>query len=159
MSNLKDDIFDKRDRNLLQAIKEGVYEPLKKEIQKVSNKLDKEIQKVSDKLDHVYNYLKTKSDFTEYVGVNSPKKITDKGHNFLKDHKVSDYLEKECELLKKDFTNKTDAQIFIKCIDWIKHSGREKLVEIRLNSEIPEPVCIELLALFIMEKIKKKIEK
>ena len=148
MSNLKDDVFDKRDRNLLQAIKDMVVKPL-------SDKLDQ----VSDKLDHVYSYLTTKSDFKAYVKTHSPKIITEQGHKFLKDHKVSDYLEKECELLKKDFTNKTDAQIFIKCIDWIKNSGREKLVEIRLNSDIPEPFCIELLALFIMEKIKKKIEK
>ena len=152
MSNLKDDVFDKRDKNLLKAIKEAVFEPLSRQVKSLSGKLDK----VSEKLDQVYNYLTTKADFRNYVGLNSPKRITEEGHKFLDDNKVGDYLEKECELLKKDFEGKTDAQIFIICSDWIKHSGKEKIAEIRLNNEITEPACVELLALFIMEKIKKK---
>ena len=46
-SDLKDDVFDKRDKKMLEAIKDMVFKPL-------SKKLDY----VSEKLEHIYNYLK-----------------------------------------------------------------------------------------------------
>ena len=50
---------------------------------------------------------------------------------------------------------KTDAQIFIECLEWVKTKGKEKVVEIMLNNNIMEEQCNELLSLALMEKIKK----
>ncbi len=94
-----------------------------------------------------------------FVRTASPKQITEQGYNLLKNHKTTVYLEKYCELLKNDFKGQTDSQIFIKCSDWVKESGKEKLVDLRLNSDIMEEDAIMLIALFIMEKIKDKKQK
>ena len=48
----------------------------------------------------------------------------------------------------------TDVEIFIECLDWVKIKGKEKSIEIRLNSNINEEQCNELLSLAIMQKIK-----
>lgn len=64
-------------------------------------------------------------------------------------------METDCVLLKdENLKTKTDAQIFIECLSWVKTKGREKVIEIMLNSNINEEQCNELVSLAIMEKIK-----
>ena len=151
MSNLRDDVFDKRDKNLLKAIKDMVFEPLSKQVKALSKKMDH----VLDKLEHVYQSLKNKGLIEPFTKSSSLKQITKRGYKLLKDNNVEDYLNKNCELLKKNFKGSSNAQVFIKCSDWIKERGKEKLTEIMLNSNISEQDCIMLLSLFIMEKNRK----
>ena len=152
MSDLKDIYYDDREKRLVEHIKDVFKSLLSKEV----NPLSKELGKVSGKLEHVYQSLRAKGLVEPYMQSSSPKKITERGYKLLKANDVEDYLNDKCKLLTEDFKDKSDAQIFIECSDWIKKDGKEKVAEVMLNSNIPEQDCIMLLALFIMEKIKKK---
>ena len=120
-----------------------------------SEKLKETITPLTEKIDHIYNSLISKAIIKPLVQSNSPKQITERGEKLLKDNHVESYLDSNCELLKKDFKDSTDAQIFIHCSNWVKTTGKEKLVETMLNSNISEEQCVELFSLFIMNKIKK----
>ena len=140
MPNLKDDNFSEEQTKLISAIQEG---------------FKKTIKPLIEKLNYIYQSLVDQDLIKPFAKANSPKQITERGWKLLKEKKVDFYLEKECELLKdEELKNKTDAQIFIECLEWVKTKGKEKMVEIMLNNNIMEEQCNELLSLAIMEKIK-----
>lgn len=121
-----------------------------------SEKLDETINPLTKKIDHIYNSLISKAIIKPLVQSSSPKQITDRGRKLLNDYNVDSYLNSNCILLKdENLKGKTDAQIFIECLNWVKTKGKEKIVEIILNSNVDENQCNELLSLAILEKIKK----
>ena len=136
-----DDSFDERDVKLTQAILDGVKNLLKP---------------INNKLDHVYNSLIKANLVNPLTETKSPKQITERGQELLNIHNVDSYLKENCILLKDEkLKEKTDPQIFIECLNWVKTKGNEKVAEIRLNSNINEEQCIEILALALMKKVKK----
>ena len=74
----------------------------------------------------------------------------------MSDYNIDSYLLKSnCELLSDEtLKNKSDIEIYIKCLEWVKTKGREKVIEVILNSNLIEDQFNELLSLAIMEKIK-----
>ena len=141
MASLKDDCFSEDQKKLLSEIQKG---------------FKKTIKPLTEKLNYIYQSLVEQDLIKPFAQANSPKQITEKGLKLLKENKVDSYLEKECELLKdENLKEKTDAQIFIECLEWFKTKGKEKVFEIILNNNIMEEQCNELLALALMEKIKK----
>lgn len=140
MSNTDDFHFDKRDKKLIEAILDGV----KKLINSATTPIIKALEK-----HNIYVEPVTQS--------NSPKHITERGQELLNNHDVNSYLDSNCILLKDEkLKEKTDPQIFIECLNWVKTKGKEKAVEIMLNSNINEEQCNELLSLAIMNKIKSE---
>ena len=132
---------------------------VKKENAELKSDFDKKIGFIKSAISNIVtaleNYgIKVKQ---PYFFSESPKKITEKGYELLKKHDLNSYIDDNCDLLKDgNLKEKTDAQIFIKCLNWLKTNiGQEKIVEIRLHNNINQEDCEELLALFILEKIKK----
>ena len=92
-----------------------------------------------------------------YFKSESPKKITERGYELLNKLNVESYLDAHCDLLTdKELKNKTDVDIFIKSYDWVKEKGQKKAFELRFNSDMNQEQNNELLALFILDKIKKQ---
>lgn len=137
MSNVDNYNFDERDKNLIKAVLDGTKKLIK------------------SATDPIITALKDHGIYVETVfKANSPKQITERGHELLNAHNVDSYLKENCLLLKDEkLKEKTEPQIFIECLSWVKTKGKEKVAEIRLNSNISEEQCIELLALDIMYKI------
>ena len=66
-------------------------------------------------------------------------------------------MKSKCGLLNDEtLKNKSDVEIYIKCLEWVKTEGKKKVVEALLNSNLNEDQFNELLSLAIMEKIKLK---
>ena len=90
----------------------------------------------------------------------SPKQITARGYALLKANNSGEFLSSNCELLNKDQKNvlqaKKDFEIFIECFRWVKDKGKKKVLEIMYNSNLGEEQCSELLALYLLEKIKDR---
>lgn len=123
-----------------------------------STELDKKLEPLMKEVKHITNYLKKFPDFIPLATAKSLKQITERGNELLKKHNVDSYIDENCLLLKDEkLEDKTDAQIFIEASKWVDTKGKEKLVEIMLNSDIPENLIKELLALSILYKIKKSI--
>ena len=141
MPNVDDYHLDNRDKNLFRAIKDMLYTP------------------VTRQLNNIVTALKKHEIYVENVTyANSPKQITEKGHEILNNHKVESYINENCLLLKdKNLKSKTDPQIFLEALEWVQTKAQEKVAEIILNSNISQKQINELLALFILEKIKKQV--
>lgn len=142
MANLKDDFLNEDSNKIISSIKEH---------------FDKTFKPVKKKLDHIYEYMKNNfPTFEPLSSSQSLKKITQKGYEILKRHNTDIYLATNCELLKnQELKSKSDVEIFIECLNWVKKEGKIKAIEIRLHCDYSQEQCNELLALFIMEKIKK----
>ncbi|MBC6414773.1 MAG: hypothetical protein GDA46_00020 [Bdellovibrionales bacterium] len=119
--------------------------------------LEKRLKKIEETLIPIHNFLLKK--FKEYMPLSeakSQKKITDRGYKILRKNNIDIYLEKECGLLRKDFSGKTDPQIFIEASEWIEKEGKEKWVELCLSNNDSSESIKEVFALFILEKIKNQ---
>ncbi|MCZ0932373.1 MAG: hypothetical protein OXJ52_04370 [Oligoflexia bacterium] len=108
---------------------------------------------------YIHDFLK--ENFPNYNNsfytVNSPRKITEKGYELFKKLDMDNYLNSHCDLLKKEeLKNKTAVKVFSECLNWAEKTqkGKDKVMEIRLNTTLLEEQAQELLALAIMEKIK-----
>lgn len=148
MSNIKDDFINEDSHKIVDSIK--------KHFDKTVKPIKKELSNITEKFNYVYKALVKKKLIEPFAESNSPKRITDKGHALLNKYSVSSYLQDNCELVKDiSLKEKTDAQIYMKCLDWVKTQGKEKTAEILLNENIFTEQCEELLALALFEKIKK----
>ena len=124
--------------------------------------LDQDLKGIEEKLKYV-NYIhdfliKNFPKYNPYTQNFSPKKLTESGHEILEKIKVADYLKSNCKELLEDteLQKKTDLEIYMACIEWAKQHGKEKAMEIKLNTQLLEEQAQELLALAIMERIKAK---
>ena len=141
--SLDDFHFDKREKNFFEAVKQA---------------LDIKLKPITEELKHIGGYLQKRfNDFKPVVQSGSLKRITEQGQKIIEKHNVEDYLKEKCDLLKKDFSGKTDTEIFIECDKWVKEKGKTKFTEIRIHTNINEDVCKELVALCLLYKIKKSI--
>ncbi|MCZ0932578.1 MAG: hypothetical protein OXJ52_05440 [Oligoflexia bacterium] len=139
--------FDQRDKNLLNEIKKFITRAIKP--------ITKDIKAIKDEHSKLIKELIEAGLLRAWTSSRSLKQVTERGYKLLNKHNTDSYLDSNCELLRdKELKNKTDVEIFIKCLDWVKKQGQEKAIELRLNSNINEEQCNELLSLAIMEKIK-----
>jgi len=128
-------------------------EELKKRLKESLEPIKESLEPINKRLSSIEAFLKNKG----YAVSHSFKQITEKGLELLNKHKVDSYLEENCLLLKDTkLKEKTDPQIFIECLNWVKSKGREKVVEIMLHSNITESQCNEIVSLLLLNKIKPK---
>ena len=121
---------------------------------KVDN-IEKNLKELTQDHKEIREGLIAKGLIEPFMKSRSLKQITKRGHELLNKQDTDSYLDSNCELIKnKELKNKTDVEIFIECLEWVKTKGKEKSIEIRLNSNINEEQCNELLSLAIMQKIK-----
>ena len=96
-----------------------------------------------------------------YTKSQSPKQITERGHDLLNKNNINELLS-SCDLLKEEklneLKNKKEVEIFFKCFEWVKKHGKKKVFEIMYESNISEDQCIELVALAIRDKIFELIK-
>ncbi|MCZ0932229.1 MAG: hypothetical protein OXJ52_03640 [Oligoflexia bacterium] len=138
---------------ILQSIKDLFL--LSYKFDKFSQKMEKNITELNEKHTEIREALIKAGILQPFTRSRSLKQITERGHELLNKHDTDSYLNSHCELLTdKELKNETDVEIFIKCNNWVKEKGQKKVVELRLNSDINEEQCAELLSLAIMEKIK-----
>ena len=121
-----------------------------------SEKISKDIQTLKLDYKEIRESLIARGIIKPFTQSNSLKQITKRGYDLLSDYNVDSYLLKSnCELLSDEtLKNKSDIEIYIKCLEWVKTKGREKVIEVILNSNLIEDQFNELLSLAIMEKIK-----
>ena len=94
--------------------------------------IEESIKKIQKTLTPIHNFLLKKfPEFNSVVQAGSLKRITEHGQEIIEKYKVEDYLKEKCDLLEKDFSGKTDAEIFIECDKWVKEKGKIKVTEIR----------------------------
>ena len=142
MSSLKDDNFSEEQSKLISAIQEG---------------FKKTIKPLTEQLNYIYQSLVDQKLIEPLAVAESLKQITQKGNELLEKYNVNSYIDENCPLLRDEkLKENTDPQIFIKAKDWVeKKEGKEKLNEIILNTNFPESLVKELLALAVLYKIKK----
>ena len=146
----KSDIILEKVNNLSESLKE-----FKKDVNKKFDSIDKETKENREILTRLDEKIKI------YAKNKSPKSLTEEGHAVLEKIKITDYIQKNCKELLEDIAlqKKTDIEIYMICIDWAKKHGKEKTMEIKLNTQLLEEQAEELLALAIMERVKTKDRK
>ena len=89
-----------------------------------------------------------------FTKTQSPKQITERGHDLLKNLEIEKKL-KGCDLLKEEnLKNKDYVELYLICHKWVVEKATSLTTEIQLNSPLNNEESIELLTLFIIEKIK-----
>ena len=99
--------------------------------------------------------------FDALLRSNSPKRITEKGHEFLNKHNIKEFL-KSCDLLKNidRFKEKEEIEIYKECLEWSKKStiAINKAFELSFNSNLSQKQSTELIAFVIKDEILDKIK-
>ena len=99
--------------------------------------------------------------FDALLRSNSPKMITEKGHEFLNKHNIKEFL-KSCDLLKNidRFKEKEEIEIYKECLEWSKKStiAINKAFELSYNSNLSQKQSTELIAFVIRDEILDKIK-
>ena len=99
--------------------------------------------------------------FDALLRSNSPKMITEKGHEFLNKHNIKEFL-KSCDLLKNidRFKEKEEIEIYKECLEWSKKStiAIDKAFELSYNSNLSQKQSTELIAFVIRDEILDKIK-
>ena len=141
-------------KTIIEWVKKFLGLPYKIEnIEKDVSLLKKNVSLLKDEHREVREALVKEGLIKPFTISRSPKEITERGHEFLKKYKIAEFLKQECDLLKEDFTGKSDFEVFHECFKWVKEKGKLKTLELMYNSNISKEQCIELLALAIRDEI------
>ena len=99
--------------------------------------------------------------FDALLRSNSPKRITEKGHEFLNKHNIKEFL-KSCDLLENidRFKEKEEIEIYKECLEWSKNHtiAINKAFELSYNSNLSQKQSTELIAFVIRDEILDKIK-
>ena len=120
-----------------------------------SEEISKDIKTLKLDYKEIRENLIARGIIKPFTQSSSLKQITKRGYDLLSDYNVDSYLKSNCELLNDEtLKNKSEIEVYIKCLEWVKTKGRKKVIEVILNSNLTEDQFNELLSLAIMEKIK-----
>lgn len=118
--------------------------------------IKKDIGSLKDDTKEIREALIARGILQPFSKTRSPKQITERGYNLLREYGLDEFLSK-CQIFNENnFEGMKEIEIYKECLNWVEEKEKKMSFKLTYNSPLSQEECEELLALAMRDKILKK---